>query len=209
MKELLQSKNFKRRLGKWIVAYIGVMCFFAIVVTYSRYASSHMASTSARTAKFNVEIKQEISCQNMAQTTPKTVACFDEDYDNTQEGLRAKPQIGFYFTVDTSELEVSSKVVLTTTIKKNEKNYFTNYRLYDVTEVNDQTSLESQASLPLVKSENDKEVILEYIKDQKVSEKGKHTYLLVIDYDYANYRFDQLTLDKGEISVGYSATQID
>lgn len=209
MKELLQSKNFKRRLKKWIMMYVGVMCLFTIVVTYSRYVSSHMVSTSARTAKFNVEIKQEVSCQNMAQTTPKTVACFDESYDDTQEGLRAKPQIGFYFTVDTSDLEVSSKVVLTTTIKKTSKNYFTNYKLYDVTELNGQVLPENQESLPLVKSEEGGEVILEYMKNQLVSQRGKRTYLFILDYDYTKYKFNELSLNKGEISIGYSAIQMD
>lgn len=211
MKELLQSKSFKKRLGKWVAMYIGVMCFFAIVVTYSRYVSSHMVSTSARAAKFNVEIKQEISCQDMTQITPKNVACFDEDYDNTQEGLRAKPQIGFYFTVDTNDLEVNSKVALTTTIQKNSEDYFTNYKLYDVTELikTQQTLPASQESLPLIKSEGDKEIILEYIKNQQVSQRGKRTFLFILDYDYTKYKYNELILNKGEISVGYSAIQID
>lgn len=211
MKELLQSKSFKKRLGKWVAMYIGVMCFFAIVVTYSRYVSSHMVSTSARAAKFNVEIKQEISCQDMTQITPKNVACFDEDYDNTQEGLRAKPQIGFYFTVDTNDLEVNSKVALTTTIQKNSKDYFTDYKLYDVTELikTQQTLPASQESLPLIKSEGDKEIILEYIKNQQVSQRGKRTFLFILDYDYTKYKYNELILNKGEISVGYSAIQID
>lgn len=211
MKELLQSKSFKKRLGKWIMMYTLVMGLFAMVVTYSRYVSSHMTTTSARAAKFNVEIKQEISCQDMAQITPKNVACFNEDFDSTQEGLRAKPQIGFYFTVDTNDLEVNSKLVVTTAIKKKEKNYFTNYKLYDVTELlktQQELSL-SGASLPLVKSENENEVILEYMKNQFLSERGKRTYLFLLDYDYTKYKFNELTLDKGEISVGYSATQID
>ncbi len=211
MKELLQSKSFKKRFGKWVMMYTLVMGLFAMVVTYSRYVSSHMTTTSARAAKFNVEIKQEISCQAMSQITPKGVACFDENYDSTQEGLRAKPQIGFYFTVDTNDLEVSSKVVVTTTIKKNEKNYFTNYKLYDVTELIETQQMLSitQESLPLVKNEDENEVILEYMKNQFVSERGKRTYLFLLDYDYTKYKFNQLNLDKGEISVGYSATQID
>lgn len=211
VKELLQSKNFKKRLGKWIAMYVGVLCLLAIVVTYSRYVSTHMASTSARAAKFDVDIKQEISCQDMASTTPKTVACFEENYDDTSEGLRAKPQIGFYFTVDTSDLEVSSKVVVTTTIKKNEKNYFKDYKLYDVTELRKNSAILPQdaESLSLQKSETDQEIVLEYIRNQQVSQGGKRTYLLLLDYDYTKYKYNQLELNKGEISVGYSAIQID
>lgn len=211
VKELLQSKNFKKRLGKWIAMYVGVMCLLAIVVTYSRYVSTHMASTSARAAKFDVKINQEVSCQDMASITPNTVACFENNYDDTSQGLRAKPQIGFYFTVDTRDLEVSSKLVITTTIKKNEKNYFTGYQLYDVTNLNKNNGslLQDATNLTLQQSETDQDIILEYMDNHVLSKRGKYTYLLLLDYDYTKYKYSPLHLAKGEISVGYSAIQID
>lgn len=211
MRELLHNKNFKKLLIKWLFIYSGVMGLFAIVVTYSRYVSSQISTTSARAAKFDVDIRQEGSCSDMVNITPKTVACFDQDYNEDEEGLRAKPQVGFYFTVDTSNLEVNSKILLTATIKKQEENYFNNFKLYDVTTLKEKQELlvEENNSLLLQKTENENNIVLEYINDYHVTDQKKHTYLLILDYDYDRYKFNPLYLNKGQISIGYSAIQID
>lgn len=210
MKDLLHNKNFKKRLVKWTILYCAVLCLFAIVVTYSKYVSLASAPASVRAAKFDVDIKQEISCSDMIHTTPKDIACFDKTFDET-EGVRAREKVGFYFTLDTSELEVNSKIVLTTTIKKDDNNYFNDYKLYDVTNLRENNEIlnEKENILSTQITEEKDKIILEYIKDYNIKDNKNHTYLLVLDYDYNKYKYDYLYLNKDLISVGYSAVQID
>ncbi len=113
--------------------------------------------------------------------------------------------------MDTSNLEVNSKIVLTATIKKQEENYFNNFKLYDVTTLKEKQELlvEENNSLLLQKTENENNIVLEYINDYHVTDQKKHTYLLILDYDYDRYKFNPLYLNKGQISIGYSAIQID
>lgn len=53
---LLHSKRFRVNLKKWLCMYVGVILTFTTVVTYSRYVSTFTASSTARVAKFKVDI---------------------------------------------------------------------------------------------------------------------------------------------------------
>ena len=58
MKGLLQSKRFKKNLGKWVFMYVICMGIFTTVITYSKYISNMLDDDdSARVSKFNVGLK--------------------------------------------------------------------------------------------------------------------------------------------------------
>ena len=101
MRFLLHSEKFKKNLYKWIGLYILTIMLFTGVVTYSRYISSINAIDVARTAKFKVNIEPLYEpCKNISEDT----------------------------MCDTTELEVSSDLVITIMVKDS----FTNLRLYNL-----------------------------------------------------------------------------
>lgn len=200
MKNLFHSKLFKRRLVKWIFMYCSVMVLLTMVVTYSRYMTSHAVGDSVRSAKFKIDI-QNVLCSEMAPSIQKNMSCFDAKKDYTsEEGLRPNPKSSFYFKMNTSELEVSSKVVVFITLD-DEQNVFSNYQLYDVTEVNNPVSVQlNREEFPTLK----------FVQDIRLSDPVKeHTYMLVMDYDYNKAGYENDYIKENLISIGYSATQID
>lgn len=200
MKNLFHSKLFKRRLVKWIFMYCSVMVLLTMVVTYSRYMTSHAVGDSVRSAKFKIDI-QNVLCSEMAPSIQKNMSCFDakKDYTN-EEGLRPSPKVTFYFKMNTSELEVSSKIVTFITLNDEQK-VFSNYQLYDVTEVNSPVS---------VQLNNEEFPTLKFVQNVGLSDPVKeHTYMLVMDYDYNKAGYENDYIKENLISIGYSATQID
>lgn len=115
MKELLHSKLFRRNLYKWLFMYVGVMCLLTSVITYSRYITKMQDNDAARVAKFNVNITYDNICEDSDST------CNYGEYRPTED-------FEYFFTVDTTELEV--KTLLVTIIRVNKD--FNNIKLYDV-----------------------------------------------------------------------------
>lgn len=110
MKYLLHSRKLKSTLFKWLFCYIGTMLLFTVVVTYSRYITSKASDDAARTAKFNVTVSEV--CYG------KEFVAGGNNYCNNGE-FRAKENNSFYFSIDTSELEVSALLVTTITLNDN------------------------------------------------------------------------------------------
>ncbi len=98
MNWMLHSKLFKKNLVKWLLMYGGVILLFTSVITYSKYVSQMMSSDSARVAKFIIDIKPN--------------NCVSNNDSNCNIGNVRPTKIDYYFTVDTSELEVSSDLIL-------------------------------------------------------------------------------------------------
>ena len=98
MNWMLHSKLFKKNLVKWLLMYGGVILLFTSVITYSKYVSQMMSSDSARVAKFIIDIKPN--------------NCVSNNDSNSNIGNVRPTKIDYYFTVDTSELEVSSDLIL-------------------------------------------------------------------------------------------------
>ncbi len=104
MKGLLQSKKFKKSLGKWLFMYVICMGLFTTVITYSKYISSMLDDDStARVSKFNVALKYcaDEKCEK-EETTP-----FDP------KKYRPYEELVYYFSVDKSQIEVNAELLLT------------------------------------------------------------------------------------------------
>lgn len=181
MRYLLHSKKFKKSLCKWIGLYILTIVLFTGVVTYSRYISSMKAVDTARAAKFKVSIEPLYEpCKNI-----------DEDTMCDLGEIRPQNTLEYDFYVDTTELEVSSDLVITIVVKDS----FTNLRLYN-TDTN-----------TLLKTVTDKNVLS--ITEDVYPNTGKITnYKLIIDYvDKDNKIFAEQIDFNDVVKVGYSAIQ--
>lgn len=197
MKELLHSKSFKRNLRKWVFMYCCVMFVLTIVITYSRYISSMTGTDMARAAKFDIEVSYD-SCSS--KDINGNVTCFD----NSMTEARPADKVNFYYTVDTSGLEVATKLV--TTIKINNKKtadgklYFSNFKLYNIDD-NKETPIDITSSDNSITS----------TEDITLGEGKKKRYKLVMDYAYQDVGYSEPIVLENEnfISVDYSATQID
>lgn len=104
MKGLLQSKIFRKNVGKWLFMYVGVMLLLATVITYSRYISSLQGSDKASTARFHLNV----SCTS---SNGKDCDSDTDPYPATEDLILA-----YTFTVDASEIDVKSKLKLMTFI---------------------------------------------------------------------------------------------
>ena len=102
MKGLLHSKRFRNNLYKWLFMYVGVMLLLITVITYSKYISSLGGEDTSRATKFEVKVN--------------TLNCLisDEENVNTCEKGKFRPtsKIKYYFSVDTSKIEVNAFLVL-------------------------------------------------------------------------------------------------
>ena len=110
MKALLQSKRFRSNLYKWLFMYAGVMLLLTTVITYSRYISGLQEKDDARSAKFNVFINENCPIDEAGEK----IAC------NKGSALVVN-ELEYYFTVDTRELEVKTKFILSILIDENFK----------------------------------------------------------------------------------------
>ncbi len=107
MKGLLQSKRFRKNLGKWLFMYTGVMLLLTTVITYSKYITSLQSSSNASTAKFELAI-------HCTSSNGKTCDNDTEAYEVTKEDLL----LTYTFTVDASQMDVKSKLKLLTFVDK-------------------------------------------------------------------------------------------
>ena len=102
---ILHNKLFKANLLRWFVLYIGVISVFTTVVTYSKYITTLPAENSARPAKFNVKITNDKICSTLS-----TMCGLDK--------YKPYDEIEYYFTVDTTEVEVLADIVLKISVDK-------------------------------------------------------------------------------------------
>lgn len=115
MKYLLYSKRFRKKLSKWLVMYCFIICLFTLVVTYSRYITNNVSDDTARVAKFNIEFKFDKACIGETDICNLGVT-------------RPQKEIDYYFSVDTTEVEVNTDLIMTMKVNTD----FDNYKLYDV-----------------------------------------------------------------------------
>lgn len=108
MKGLLHSKKFKKNLYKWLFMYICVMLLFTSVVTYSKYISTFLSTSTARVAKFKVGIEGE-NCTNEENTSKCDIGI-----------KRPTGEITYTFVVK-PELEVKTNVYMSILLNTNFK----------------------------------------------------------------------------------------
>ncbi len=129
MDKLLHSKTLKSNLFKWILLYVCALFVVTTVVTYSRYISSAIGTDKARTAKFNVTLTKGDICSSLSGE------CGLDSY-------KPYDPIEYNFTVDTTEIEVSTDLV--TTVEVN--NQFTIMSISDGTNEVDLTDVSNHLS---------------------------------------------------------------
>lgn len=157
MSNILHNKIFRANLVRWIVLYIGVISVFTTVVTYSKYITTLPTKDNARPAKFNVTIKNDKICSTLS------TLCNLESYKPYDE-------IEYYFTVDTTEVEVLADMVIKISVNKE-------FRIVNFTYVGD---TEYTVSMPesgvIPDSLSDvalpDEYKLNYVNDSEVEEKN-------------------------------------
>lgn len=198
MKGLLHSKRFRTNLYKWLCAYVGVMLLLTTVITYSKYISKFLGETEApRTAKFDVEIKP-LTC--LDEKTGKT--CNQDSYWSTLP-------IAYYFYVDTSELEVSTKLKVTLDVNEN----FEVESIEEITnlkEISNEagviTDMENITGNPISYSFTTKGLILLPNYDNIGAKTGaKKGYRVVLKYTGES----KIDTNYNILKVNYAAEQID
>lgn len=184
MKGLLHSKKFKTNLRKWLFMYVGTLCILTSVITYSKYMSKFNGESEARTAKFNIKVEHVDKCSSL-----EDLVCL------TGENTRPLENYDFYFKVDTTELEVKTRVVIT--VKVNEP-YATNgsFRINNIVEVTEELK-DIPNSIPAVMH-----------FDVSPNDTGVKYYKVSVDHLITDYDINGNASPK-VLSIGYSATQID
>lgn len=184
MKGLLHSKLFKKNLFKWIFMYVTVIGLFTTVVTYSKYITSMQDSDTARVAKFDASITYDGICTNINE---------NEICNNGH--FRPTSNISYYFTVDTTNLEVSTIFITRISVLE----YFNNIKIYDVTD--------TETELTNFENENN---VLTLTEELKVNETYIRKYKITMDFNHSQYDDNHSSehLLNGAVMVGYSATQI-
>jgi len=183
MKGLLHSKLFRKNLCKWIFMYIVAIGLFTSVVTYSKYISNLQSNGDvAKVAKFDAEIIYD-ECPTLQDNNVCEIGTF-----------RPTSTLSYYFTVDTTNIEVST--IFATVIEVNEE--FTNVKIYDIT--NTETEITNYTK------NNNKYTLLE---DIELGQTYIKKYKVTMNYDYENYDPDYRSEHKvtGVLKVGYSAVQ--
>lgn len=184
MKYLLHSRKFKVNLMKWLFMYCCVIGLFTVVVTYSRYITSKTVGVSSRIAQFDVTVTYDGVCSGT------------DTYSTCSLGeIRPVSTLDYYFTVDTTKLEVDTFFETTITVNP----AFDNYRLFDVT---------NGTSIPYVNGSNyhingNKIIITE---DIEASSGYVRTYKLTVHYKNEQ-TYNQPFNYQDSVVVDYSAIQ--
>lgn len=183
MQYLLHSKKFRKNLIKWLFMYCCVLGLFTAIVTYSRYITVLTPKPSeARAAKFDVMVKFDNMCGENSSSESCTY------------NLRPTDQLDYYFSVDTTKLEVDTNFETYINIHSD----FTDYELYD---------LASDVPYVLGKDytvEGNKIIIKEFITAE--SHGYNRHYKLTIRMNDSNIQGKQY--DRAVV-IGYQATQYD
>lgn len=183
MKGLLHSKLFRKNLFKWLVMYMTVIGLFTSVVTYSKYISSMQEVDGAKVAKFDAAITYGGLCSNV-----------NENEICNNGTFRPTSKMTYYFTVDTTNLEVSTIFITRITVL----DVFQNIKIYDVTQTEKELT-------NFTKNNN----VFTLTEDIKANETYVRKYKITMDYDYNTHDSDYSEFHSynGAVVVGYSATQ--
>lgn len=171
MKGLLQSKKFKKNIGKWLIMYILCMGLFTTLVTYSKYISKMLSTNDeARVSKFNISLKycDNENCDNGGSNTP-----IDKRYAPYNE-------IIYYFAVDTSTLEVNAELFLTARILDN------HFKLKEIKEITSTTGQVNSVS----KNSNGGDTI-SITTNVKAGDKTLRKYKVTVVYNEAVVDYDK------------------
>lgn len=204
MKGLLQSKIFRKNLGKWLFMYLLCMGVFTTVITYSKYISNLLnQSDEARVSKFNIQLNYctDESCSDITTQAPRltTYRPFDE--------------ITYYFAIDASNLEVDTDMFVTISLDRH-------FKIKELKEITDE--IENNSNLA---SENSKiqtvdrkviagdKTLIKYmvtiICDEEIidyNEDGSVKNGIVKEDGLPRYIFDE-NQEYNILTVGYSAEQ--
>lgn len=206
MKELLQSKIFKRNIRKWLFMYIVCMGVFTTVVTYSKYISNMLnGNDEARVSKFNIELQY----------------CKDESCNENSNNIkknRPTNKMEYYFAVDTNKLEVNANLFLTVSvdnhfkIEKIEKIVDGNYTTIDSSSKSDDSKTRTIEEKSLIGSNKKLKYKVTIIYDETVidyNSSGEVENGVVKDpkTGLKKYIFNENT-KHNILTVGYSAIQI-
>ncbi len=115
---LLHIKRFRQNMLKLFVIYLVVILSTTSVITYSRYITSMESTSYARPARFNIDVTKGDIC--VAESTVCNVTKY-KPYD----------KLDYYFSVDTSQLEVTTMMVTTIDID-------THYNFVNIYEIEDE-----------------------------------------------------------------------
>ena len=171
MRSLLQSRNFRKNLYRWIGMYVAVILFFTSVVTYSKYMVGVASHENARVANFNVDISYE-----------QTKDCLPGNDETCLIGVyRPTSKIPYYFTVDTTKIEV--RTFLTLAINVNES-----FEIIEFAKMEEGKDSDYQiVNLDGLKEENKVK-----ITDTLMPKEGKKIkYKIVVAYNGANIVTDE------------------
>lgn len=187
MKRLLHSKLFRKNLYNWLLMYIAVIGLFTSVVTYSKYISNFQGDSSAKVALFDAAITYDGVCSGKKEDERCDVGTF-----------RPVSNISYYFTVDTTNLEVSTIFVTRISIME----HFNNVRIYDVTD--------EQNEIELTNFTNNNNIYT-LTEDIEIDATYVRKYKITMDFDYQNKDHDHSEAHPltDAVKVGYSAIQKD
>lgn len=193
LRNLLYSKTFRKNILKWLCMYTGALCILTIMVTYSRYITSFVDSNDhARSARFDIAIAKD-DCPSTDSS------CYYDKSDKEEGSIRPTDRISFYYTVDTTKLEVSTLLVVTLTIDKH-NNRFSNPEIFEIRA--DGSEVEINPNDFDFNTSNE----INITENIKASQGKIRKYKLVMDYDYENDYSSKLKYED-ILKVSYSATQ--
>jgi len=187
MKGLLHSKLFRKNLCKWFFMYIAVIGIFTSVVTYSKYISSMQSNADkTKVAKFDASITYDRICTEIEENQICDIGSY-----------RPTSNISYYFTVDTTNLEVSTMFITRITIL----DVFKNIKIYDVTE----------NEIEMTNFTNNGNVYT-LIEDINLGQNYIRKYKVTMDFNSGAALDNDYSSEhniNGAVIVGYSATQKD
>lgn len=188
MKEVLNNKQFIKKVLKWLIMYFLVLGLFSSVVTYSRFISSKIITNQedVRIARFDVKVLP-ISCSTISDPD-----CIDS---TPTKSTRLNNKVHLYFKTDTTNMEVKSEIIYLITIN-NEKNIFNEYNLYEIKE-NTPEKLISSGTV----NNGSSQVEFKQIVEASLGEKKQYKLVLSVKDYTATYQSELVT-------IGYTAKQI-
>lgn len=194
MKGLLQSKKFRKNLGKWLFMYAGVMLLLTTVITYSKYISSFEGKDNASTARFELSV----NCVNNNGN-----ACDIEDKrlitENTPDD---ELTFNYSFVVDTSKMDVKSQLKLLIFIDKSFiiENISTGYNETECVNSNTTTCPTNSTMYTL------DNIYLPTTSDLTFTVRVKYDKTKI--GELSNYTDKDKTLTKEVVAVGYKVEQV-
>lgn len=118
MSGLLHIKRFRQNMLKMFAIYLVVILSTTSVITYSRYITSMESTSYARPARFNIDI------------TKGSICVVGKDFCDLSK-YKPYDKLDYYFSVDTSQLEVTT--IMATTIDID-----THYNFISIYEIKDE-----------------------------------------------------------------------